>query len=234
MNNSNIIKAANVYIMKEIYSIVTSKKVVNSKFIITDGRKVGGKSSYKKWYDTLELNLGKNKPKRILDSALNSGKSGFTNDEIKMLASMTNIDSCYFEMENNRLIHITNMDIEKWSECFKDIKNKEKVVKGCLEYEVNSYLKGEMEDSEVVYRLIYYYIEGKAYCNEHKQEIIMEKVKNVAVIKPSEWTQCSNEIIEHAINDLESKLSFLKAYKYYNNEMNNENVNVNNKKIKIK
>ena len=227
--NSNIIKAANVYIMREIYNIVKSKNAINSKFIIIDGRKEGGKSKYERWDVALGLNLGKNKTKRILNSAINMNKSGFSSDEIKILTSNTNIDSCYFEPESNRLIHITNMNIEKWIQYFKDITNKESIIKSYLKHEVNSFIKGEMEDSEVVYRIIYYYIEGRAYCNEHKQEVLMEKVKNVAVIKPSEWIQCSDEIIGLAINDLESTLSFLKAYKYYNNAMNNENVNVNKK-----
>jgi len=226
INTTNIIKAANVYIMREIYNIVKSKKIINEKFVIIDGKAEGGKSRYDKWYRALGLDFGKNKTKRILDSALTTGKSEFTNEEIKILVSKTNIDSCYFTSEANVLMHIINMDIDKWKVLFQNIKEKKKQVNGLLELTVDSFMDGEMDDSEIVYRLIYYYINGKAYCNERRQDIILEKIKAVVEVKPSDWIQCSDESINGVIDDLESTLSFLRAYTYYRNAMNIENVKI--------
>lgn len=224
-NQSNVIKAANVYIMREIYNIIKTKKKINNKFIIIDGKQEGGKSSYCSWYAALGLDLGKNRTKRIIDCALNTGKSGFNIEEINVLSDKTNVDRTYFESVNNNLIHVISMDIGKWKKFFEDM-NTEAIVLDNLEMEVDSFLNGKMDDSKVLYKVIYYYINGKAYRDEHKQEVILDKVKKVSEIKPSEWLQCESETINSIITDLENTLSFLKAYSYYREAMNIENVKI--------
>ena len=228
MHFSNINKAANVYIMKKIYDIVKSKKVIHNKFIVINGKEEGGKSRYKRWDSALGLNLGKNRTKRILDSAVTSGKSGLTSDEIKILKAKTNIEEYYFTLETNVLIPIVNVDFNTWVDYFNNIKDKKKQyhINEMLELAVDNFLQGEMDDSEIVYRLIYYYVNGKAYSNERRQDIIMKKIKAVAEVKPSEWIQCSEENIDCAIADLESTLSFLRAFKYYQKALNKEKVKI--------
>jgi hypothetical protein len=211
----------NTYICRELYRKMGVHRA--DCFLVDMKNTQGRKKDYKGWHEIFPVDLSESKIQRIIGGR---GASYFTEEQAKQIGSAFNIDYEYFKKGKDKLLPVDGITTDEWKRFMSykyqlgyvnNIRDGETLVKNVnkvMEQIVADSFKPEtMENSDPLYRICWYYRNGKTYEDKDIQIRVRNRVEVLNNTKPFEWSQCTESDIEEFIKKLDETLEFLKAYK---------------------
>lgn len=207
----------NTYILFRLYNLMGNMKYEN--FKKEEGR------SYKSWYDIFdELGSLKNKYQSITEYL---GKTKFGDEQIAVLNKLFRIEKKYFTGELCLWSEIGEIDLEVWKIFFThkyknvnylnnySVKKAQEItenIEKALEDEVEKYKKRMMSYRGNIYRICFFYENGRAYQSDDISKYIDHLVTNFINISAEDWNLCDDEVIKKNVKVLDERVSELNAY----------------------
>lgn len=201
-NDKYLAMKVNSYLIQQIYHLLGNNR---DAFFRNDSSDfdVRKKISYKPINEVLTIE--KSKFNRILNE---DRKTGYTKEESKKLASLFNVEEAYFQKENAVLFPIAGFDLEDWKILFNEkksffrYKTQKKMMSQDIRQEFDRLntlferaikeicqngIANQSNTDSPLYRIIFYFIHGRAYNNEQLINELNELINKLDEIDIKDW-----------------------------------------------
>lgn len=212
----------NTYICRELYRYMDKKRA--ECFYKYDGQESKRKIAYVGWNELFGMLISASKIQRIVSG---KGKNCFTNQQVEKIAETFHIEQEYFKHDNSaRLLEVKGLNADIWKIFLNQkygfsykVENREvkaedalALVKEKLHKVIENYEEDVLLDTTPLYKICWYYENGRTYQPKSIQSIIRNRVEKVYMTTPEEWTSCSKEEMNEIIDMLNETEEMLRAY----------------------
>ena len=222
----------NAYILKEVYRLMKNQKC--KEFIIEDDDKIRKRAKYESV--ACLLGITATKMDRIVTK---NCKSMFTKEELARITSIFGISKEYFDIESSKVIPIAGVTPEDWRVYFNVFRNTHfeytvrheddelNLINNVVEMRINKcmsraiadcFAEDMTRDSDVIYRIVFYYRYKKTYNNEITLNRLNNVINDLDRVTGKEWEMLFDDNrLDEAIDIMEKQLEYVKALKIVKN-----------------